>query len=106
MVQYVYDQYEESRPLSDPAAPPRCDFESYFAISDPQSSLRPCMRMYPRVNELMSKSRERAAKFARESKPLHKVIPIRRKVFPIADDPDFSAPRWLNPDFARISNNK
>ena len=64
------------------------------------------MRIYPRVNELMSKSRECATKCARESKPLHKVIPIRRKVFPFADDPDFSSPRWLNPDFARISNNK
>ena len=64
------------------------------------------MRIYSRVNELMSKSRERATKCARESNPLHKVIPIRRKVFSIADDPDFSSRRWLNPDFARISNNK
>ena len=42
----------------------------------------------------------------RESKPLHKVIPIHHKVFPVTDDPDFSAPRWLNLDFARISSNK
>ena len=106
LVNYVYDQYDSSRPFSDPAAPPRCDFEAYFAVSEPQSSLRLKLRLYPRVDELMSKSKERAAKFVRESKPLHKVIPIRRKVFPVADDPDFSAPRWLNPDFARISNNK
>ena len=75
-------------------------------MSEPQSSLRPKLQLYPRVDELMAKSKERAAKFARESKPFHKVIPIRHKVFPVADDPDFSAPKWLNPDFARISNNK
>ena len=84
----------------------RCEFEDYFAVAESQSSLHPKLRIYPRVDELMLKSKERAAKFSRESKPLYKVIPICRKVFPVADEPDFSAPRWLNPDFARISNNK
>ena len=51
-------------------------------------------------------SREREAKFARESKLLHKVIPLRRKVLPVADEPDFLSPCWLNLDFARITYNK
>ena len=102
LINSVYVQYDSSRPLSDPAAPPRCDFEAYFTMSEPQSSVCPKLRLYSRVDEL--KSKEHAAKFVRESKPLHKVIPIRRKVFPVADDPDFSAPKWLNTDFARISN--
>ena len=34
------------------------------------------------------------------------MISIRRKVFSVTDDPEFSAPRQLNLDFARISNNK
>ena len=80
LVQSVYDQYNGSRPLSDPAAPPRCDFESYFAISEPHLSLRPRMRIYPRV-ELLMKSRERAAKFPRESKPLHKLFPFAARSF-------------------------
>ena len=27
-------------------------------------------------------------------------------MFPVADDPDFSSPRWQNSDFARIAGNK
>ena len=106
LINYVYEQYEHSRPLSDPAVPPRCEFEDYFAVAEPQSTLRPKLRIYPHVTELVNKNTERAASCARESKPLYKMIPIRRKVFPVADEPDFSAPRWLNPDFTRIANHK
>ena len=106
LMNYVYEQYEYSRPLSDPAVPPRCEFEDYFAVAEPQLSLRPKLRIYPRVTELVTKNMERAAKCARGSKPLHKMIPIRHKVFPVVDEPDFSAPRWLNPDFTRIANHK
>ena len=106
LVNYVYDQYDSSRPLSDSAAPPHCEFEDYFAVAEPQSSLRPKLRIYPRVTELMTENKEHAAKCARESKPLQKIIPIRRKVFLIADEPGFSAPRWLNPHFTRIATYK
>ena len=41
LVNYVYDQYDSSRPLSDSTAPPRCEFEDYFVVAEPQSSLRP-----------------------------------------------------------------
>ena len=34
------------------------------------------------------------------------MIPLRRKVFPVAGEPDFSSPRWLNPDFAQITGCK
>ena len=34
------------------------------------------------------------------------VIPLRRKAFSVADQPDYSSPRFLKPDFARIFNNK
>ena len=44
---FVYDKFVESRPLSDPSAPLLCDFESYFSISEPQSSGCPCLRIYP-----------------------------------------------------------
>ena len=92
--------------LSDSSAPPRCDFESYFEISEPQSSGSPCMHVYPQVSELVAQSGEQTSKLAHESKPLFKVIPLRRKVFPVAGQPDYASLRFLNPDFARISNNK
>ena len=99
----MYDKFVESRPLSDSLAPPRCDFESYFSISEPQSSVCPRLRIYPHVNELVAQSSEQATKLARESKLLSKVIPLRRKVFPVADQPDYASPHFLNPDFTRIS---
>ena len=50
LVQYVYDKYDEPRPLSDPSPPPRCDFESYFAVAEPHLLSCPRMRVYPRVS--------------------------------------------------------
>ena len=41
LMNYVYDQYDNSRPLSDSAAHPHCEFEDYFAVAEPQSSLCP-----------------------------------------------------------------
>ena len=106
LVQYVYDKYDESCPLSDSSASPRCDFESYFAVSELQSLAQPRMRVYPRPSELLSQSSDCSAEFAHESKPLHKVIPLWRHLFPIPDEPDFASLQWLNPDFARITGNK
>ena len=51
------------------------------------------------------KTQERAQRLARESKSVQKVIPLRRLAFPVADAPDYAAPRWLNPDFARLTRN-
>ena len=99
---YVYDKFLESRPLRNSLAPLCCEFESFFSVSEPQSAAR----IYPRVDELVADTSERASKLACESKPLFKVIPLRRKVFPVSNQPDYSSPCFLNPDFARISNNK
>ena len=99
LINYVYGQYSESCPLSDPQAPPCCAFEDYFAISDPRVSSRPKLRVYPRVDELIVQSQDRADKLAKEAKPL-------QRLFPVADNPGFAIPRWLNPDFARLAGNK
>ena len=56
LVNYIYDQYPGSCPHSDPSVPPRCDFESYFATSDPQSVGFQRLRWYPRVQEMTSKT--------------------------------------------------
>ena len=63
-------------------------------------------RPYPRVLGLLSQNRDRATKFARESQPLHKVIPLRWHLFSVADDPDFASLQCLNLDFSRITGNK
>ena len=92
--------------LSDSLAPQLCEFESFFSVAELQSAAHPRLRIYPRVNELVADTSEQASKLARESKLLSRVIPLRRKVFPVADQPDYSSPRFLNPAFVRISNNK
>ena len=106
LINFIYEQYPDSRPLSDPAVPPQCEFESFFATSDPQSAVRPKLRWYPRVQEIVTKTQERAQRLARESKSAQKVIPLRRRVFPVADEQDYAALKWLNPDFARLKRNK
>ena len=72
---YVYDKFLESRPLSDSLVSPHCEFESFFSVAEPQSAARPRLRIYPRVNELVADTSERASKLERESKPLSRVIP-------------------------------
>ena len=54
----------------------------------------------------MAKTQERAQRLARESKSAQKVIPLRRRAFLVADDSDYAAPRWLNPDFIRLTCNR
>ena len=102
---FVYDKFVESRPLSDSSVPPRCAFE-YFAVSEPPASACQRLRVYPRVTKILDASTEKALRLAWESKPLHKVVPLRRKIFHIADDQDFCVARFVNPDFSRISNSK
>ena len=106
VVHFIYEQYPDSRPHSDSAVPPCCEFESFFATSDPQSVGRQKLRWYPRVQEITAKTQELVQRLARESKSAQKVIPLRRRAFPVADGPDYVAPRWLNPDFARLTQNK
>ena len=53
-----------SRPLSDSLASLRCEFESFFSVAEPQSAARPQLRIYPRVNELVVDTSERASKLA------------------------------------------
>ena len=93
LISYIYEQYPDSHPYSDPALPPRCDFESFFATSDPQSVSRQRLHWYPRVQEITAKTQECTLRLARESKSAQKVIPLHRRSFPVADDPDYAAPR-------------
>ena len=101
---FVYEKFVDVQPLSDSSAPPRCAFEEYFAVANPPTSACQRLRVYPRVTEILDASTEKASRLARKSKPLHKVVPLRRKIFHVADDQEFCAARFVNPVFARICN--
>ena len=58
------------------------------------------------MDEILDSCADRAAQFAKESKPLHRVIPLRRKAIHVGDKPDFCVARYLNSDFSRISKQK
>ena len=75
-------------------------------MSDPPSASRQNLTVYPRVLEIIDSIAERASRLARESRPLHRVVPLRRKMFFVGDKPDFCNAWYVNPDFARISKNK
>ena len=106
LMYYIYDRFPHSQPTSAPHLPPRCEFEEFFATSEVTSSTKPNLLIYPRVSELVDASADRASCLARESRPLHRVVPLRRKMFHVGDQPDYCAARFLNPDFFRISKQK
>ena len=43
---------------------------------------------------------------ARESRALHRVVPLKRKMFYVGDEPDYCSAQYLNPDFSRLSKTK
>ena len=106
LFQYIYDRFPHSRPSSAPHLPPRCEFEEFFATSDVTPATKLNLLIYPRVSELVAASADRASRLARESRPLHRVVPLRRRMFHVGDQPDYCAARFLNPDFSRISKHK
>ena len=64
------------------------------------------LKVYPRVAELVSTSADRASRLARESRALHQVVPLKRKMFYVGDEPYYCTACFLNPDFSRISKTK
>ena len=70
------------------------------------SSTKPNLVIYPRVSEIVEASTDRASRFARESRSLHRVVPLKRRMFHVGDQPDYCSARFSNPDFSRISKRK
>ena len=106
LVHYIYDRSPHSQPASDPHMPPRCEFEEFFVTSEAMSSAKPNLELYPRVNEILEFCADRASRFARESRPLHRVVPLKRCTFHVGDQPDFCTARFVNPDFSWITKQK
>ena len=103
---YIQDRFPHSIPSAAPREPPRCEFENFFSTSENPPSAKPILNLYPRVNEILDLSADRAAQYARESKPLHRLLPLKRRSVPVGDQPDFCLARLVNPDFSRISRHK
>ena len=55
------------------------------------------------MDEILDSYADRATRFAIESKPLHRVLPFKRKATPVGDRPDFCLARYINTDFSHIS---
>ena len=106
LVDYIYGRFPHSKPQSAAPSAPRCEYESYFAVNDPPEPARKFMLLYPRVSEIQTSVHDYAANLSRESRPLFRVLPSRRRAFSIGDDPDFCRQRFLNSDFARICRSR
>ena len=102
----MQDRFPHSIPSAAPREPPRCEFENFFSTSETTPSAKPILNLYPRVNEILDSSADRAAQYARESKPLHRMLPLKRRSVPVGDQPDFCLARLVNPDFSRILRHK
>ena len=96
LMRYVHDRFPHSEPASAPREPPRCEFEEFFLISEASSSAKPILTLYPRVDEILDSCADRAARFAKESKPLYCMLPFERKATPVGDRLDFYVSRYVN----------
>ena len=106
LMHYIHDCFPRSEPASAPQEPPRCEFEEFFSTSEASSSAKPTLTLYPQVDEILGSCADRAARFVKESKPLHRVLPFKRKSAPVGYRPDFCIARYVNSDFSRISRQK
>ena len=106
LVNFIHERFPHSRPSTAARLPPRCEFEDFFSITDPAPTSRQNITIYPRVSELVDASANRASRLARESRASHRVVPLKRKMFYVGDQPDYCAARFLNLDFSPISKNK
>ena len=106
LMRYIHDRFLLSVPTSAPREHPRCEFEEFFSTSGGASSAKQILTLYPRVDEILDSCADRAARFAKELKPLYRVLPFKCKATPIGDRPDFCVSRYVNSDFSRISRQK
>ena len=106
LIHYIYERFPHAEPQTAASAAPWCDYESYFAVADPPEPSRKLMRLYPQVREIQTAASDYAANLARESLPLFKILPSKRRSFSIGDAPDFCKQLFLNANFSRICRSK
>ena len=95
-IDFIYNRFAHSRPSASANAPPRCEFQDFFAVADPPSAARHNLTVYPGVLEIVDFSAEMASWLARESRPLHCVVPLRWKMFFVGDNPNYCNAWFVN----------
>ena len=105
LANFIHECYPESYPLSAPQFAPQCGFESLFAVSDPPESTRPRFRLYLLVADIVQNTHDRAANLVKGTKPLSSILPKKRRLQSVADDPEFTTV-VLNSDFSCLAENK
>ena len=106
LVDYIYVRFPHSKPDTVASVKPRCEYEEFFYVSDPPEPVRKFMNLYSRISEIQPTSSKRAARWSRESRPLFKILPLRRRAVSIGDNSDFCDQRFLNSDYSRICSSK
>ena len=99
LVNFIHNRFPHLQPSTAAHVPPRCEFEEFFSVNDPAPSTKQNLKVYPRVAELVSASADRASCLARESRALHRVVPLKRKMFYVGDEPDYCSAQYLNSRF-------
>ena len=99
----IHNRFTYSVPASAPWEHPRWELGYVFSTLEVTSSAKPIMTLYPRVDEILDSYADRATRFAKESKPLHRVLPFKRKATPVGDRPDFCLARYVNTVFSHMS---
>ena len=106
LVDYIYVRFPHPKLDTAASVKPRCAYEKFFSVFNPPEPVRKFMNWYPRISEIQPTSSERAARLSRESRPLFKILPLRRRAVSIGDDSDFCDQRLLNSDYSRICSSK
>ena len=98
----IHNRFTYSVPASAPREHPRWELWYFFSTSEVTSSAKPIVTLYPRVDEFLDSYADRATRFAKESKPLHRVLPFKRKATPVGDRPEFYLARYVITDFSHM----
>ena len=101
----IYDACPNSRLLLDDSRPPRCEFEGWFGQPE-SSAARPLFRLYPRVAEVESEVKAKAASLARCSKPLSSILTSHYSRHAVADMPLYASSLAVNPSFSQLAGSK
>ena len=79
--------------------------EDFFSINDPAPSSRQNLKIYPGYRNWLVLARI-GPPSGRDSRALHRVVPLKCKMFYVGDEPDNCSAHFRNPDFSRISKTK
>ena len=101
----IYNACPNFSPLLNDSRPPRCEFEGWFGQPE-ASAARPLFRLYPRVAEVESEVKAKAASLARRAKPLSSILTSRYGRHAVADLTLYASSLAVNPSFSQLAGAK